>query len=90
MASTSSEQNKKPNEVTTLSLKVKGQDEVEVFYRAKPTTQLSKLMNAYSNRHYFPVAFFFDGHQIRDEDMPESLKMKDGDEIVALIHQTGG
>ncbi|KAH0468865.1 hypothetical protein IEQ34_002097 [Dendrobium chrysotoxum] len=78
MESTSSDQNKKPNEETTLHLKVKIQD------------GLKKLMNDYSNYHYFPVAFFFDGHQIREEDTPESLNMEDGDEIIALIQQTSG
>ncbi|KAH0468993.1 hypothetical protein IEQ34_002225 [Dendrobium chrysotoxum] len=90
MESTSSEQNKKPNEETTLHLKVKSQDGVGALYRAKPTSKLKKLMNDYSNYHYFPVAFFFDGHQIREEDTPESLNMEDGDEIIALIQQTSG
>ncbi|KAH0468992.1 hypothetical protein IEQ34_002224 [Dendrobium chrysotoxum] len=84
--------NKKPNEPTILSLKVNSQDGEEVLYRAKPTTKLSKLMNDYCNRHSFPInsiAFVFDGRRLRDEDTPESLKMEDGDEIDALIHQTG-
>ncbi|KAI0527140.1 hypothetical protein KFK09_002738 [Dendrobium nobile] len=93
MASTSSKKNKKSNEVTILCLKVKSQDGEELVYRAKPTTKLSKLKNDYCNRHSLPInsiAFLFDGRRIHDEDTPESLKMEDGDEIDAMIHQTGG
>ncbi|KAH0468868.1 hypothetical protein IEQ34_002100 [Dendrobium chrysotoxum] len=93
MASTSSEQDKgqskKRKGEAILNLKVKSQDGEEVSYRANATTKISELKNDYCKRQPFPINyidFFFDGRQIRDEDTPEQLKMKDGDEIEALIH----
>ena len=35
------------------------------------------------------IAFLFDGCQLRGEQPPDELEMKDGDEIDAVLHQTG-
>eukprot|EP00250_Pteridium_aquilinum_P028159 c36677_g1_i1 orf=180-551(+) len=76
-----------------LSLKVKGQDGNEVFFRIKRSTQLRKLMNAYCERQSVEmnsIAFLFDGRRLRAEQTPAELEMEEGDEIDAMLHQTGG
>ncbi|KAF7039390.1 hypothetical protein CFC21_049394 [Triticum aestivum] len=76
-----------------INLKVKGQDGNEVFFRIKRSTQLKKLMNAYCDRQSVDmkaIAFLFDGRRLRAEQTPDELEMEDGDEIDAMLHQTGG
>ena len=76
-----------------INLKVKGQDGNEVFFRIKRSTQLRKLMNAYCDRQSVDInsiAFLFDGRRLRPEQTPDELEMEDGDEIDAMLHQTGG
>ncbi|GAA0140953.1 hypothetical protein Leryth_022953 [Lithospermum erythrorhizon] len=76
-----------------INLKVKGQDGNEVFFRIKRSTQLKKLMNAYCERQSVEIAsiaFLFDGRRLRAEQTPDELEMEDGDEIDAMLHQTGG
>ncbi|WVY93584.1 hypothetical protein V8G54_032672 [Vigna mungo] len=34
--------------------------------------------------------FLFDGRRLRAEQTPDELEMEDGDEIDAMLHQTGG
>ncbi|XP_057441691.1 small ubiquitin-related modifier 2-like [Lotus japonicus] len=91
-----SEEEKKPNDQSAaphINLKVKGQDGNEVFFRIKRNTQLKKLMNAYCDRQSVElnsIAFLFDGRRLRAEQTPDELEMEDGDEIDAMLHQTGG
>ncbi|KAF6173736.1 hypothetical protein GIB67_042904 [Kingdonia uniflora] len=92
---TNQEEEKKPNDqsVAHINLKVKGQDGNEVFFRIKRSTQLRKLMNAYCDRQSVEIAsiaFLFDGRRLRGEQTPDELEMEDGDEIDAMLHQTGG
>ncbi|XP_045786750.1 small ubiquitin-related modifier 1-like [Trifolium pratense] len=86
------EEDKKPNDIAHINLKVKGQDGNEVFFRIKRNTQLKKLMNAYCDRQSVDlnsIAFIFDGWRLRAEQTPDELEMEDGDEIDAMLHQTG-
>ena len=49
-------------------------------------------MSAYSGRQSVElnsIAFLFDGCRLRGEQTPDELEMKDGDEINAMLHQTG-
>ncbi|KAF7039392.1 hypothetical protein CFC21_049395 [Triticum aestivum] len=65
----------------------------EVFFRIKRSTQLKKLMNAYCDRQSVDlnsIAFLFDGRRLRGEQTPDELEMEEGDEIDAMLHQTGG
>ncbi|MBA0789643.1 hypothetical protein Gotri_024816, partial [Gossypium trilobum] len=65
----------------------------EVFFRIKRSTQLKKLMNAYCDRQsvdFNSIAFLFDGRRLRVEQTPDELEMEEGDEIDAMLHQTGG
>ncbi|TYG79073.1 hypothetical protein ES288_D02G112500v1 [Gossypium darwinii] len=63
------------------------------FFRIKRSTQLKKLMNAYCDRQsvdFNSIAFLFDGRCLRGEQTPNDLEIEDGDEIDAMLHQTGG
>ncbi|KAI7982451.1 Small ubiquitin-related modifier 2 [Camellia lanceoleosa] len=65
----------------------------EVFFRIKRSTQLRKLMIAYCDRQsveFNSIAFLFNGCQLHTEQTPDELKMEDGYEINAMLHQTGG
>ncbi|CAI0397376.1 unnamed protein product [Linum tenue] len=76
-----------------IDLKVKSQDGGEVFFKIKKNTPLKKLMNAYCDRQsmdFNAVVFLFDGRKIRPEQTPVELEMENGDEIDAMLHQTGG
>ncbi|KAK9146007.1 hypothetical protein Sjap_005910 [Stephania japonica] len=89
------EEEKKPTDQSGahINLKVKGQDGNEVFFRIKRSTQLRKLMTAYCDRQsveFNSIAFLFDGRRLRAEQTPDELEMEDGDEIDAMLHQTGG
>ncbi|KAL8195572.1 hypothetical protein R6Q57_025975 [Mikania cordata] len=74
-------------------LTIAWKDGNEVFFRIKRSTQLKKLMNAYCDRQSVElnsIAFLFDGRRLRAEQTPDELEMEDGDEIDAMLHQTGG
>ncbi|CAH1444364.1 unnamed protein product [Lactuca virosa] len=95
MSGVTNEEDKKPagDQGAHINLKVKGQDGNEVFFRIKRSTQLKKLMNAYCERQSVDIssiAFLFDGRRLRAEQTPDELEMEDGDEIDAMLHQTGG
>lgn len=50
-------------------------------------------MDAYCQREGLPpdsVRFLYDGERINRDQTPEELDMQDGDEIDALVEQTGG
>ncbi|PWA34030.1 hypothetical protein CTI12_AA622980 [Artemisia annua] len=75
-----------------IHLKVKGQGGNEVFFRIKRGTQLKKLMNAYCDRQsvkLYSVVFLYEGRRLLGEQTPHELEMEEGDEIDAMLHQTG-
>ncbi|KAM3302540.1 small ubiquitin-related modifier 1 isoform X1 [Capsicum chacoense] len=87
MSGVTQENDKKP--AGHINLKVKSQDGNEVFFRIKRSTQLKKLVNAYCDRQSVDlnaIVFLFDG----PDQTPDELEMDDGDEIDAMLHQTGG
>ena len=50
-------------------------------------------MDAYCQREGLPadgVRFLYDGERVNRYQTPEELDMQDGDEIDALVEQTGG
>jgi hypothetical protein len=76
-----------------INIKVKDMNEGETFFKIKPTTKLSKVIDAFCQRQALDrtgVRFLFEGSRIQDDDTPESLEMDDGDMIEAMIEQTGG
>ncbi|CAM8998014.1 unnamed protein product [Rhodiola kirilowii] len=86
------EDDKKPME-QNINLKVKGQDGIEVFCRIKSSTPLKKLMGAYCAKQSVElnsIAFIFDGRRLHGDHTPDEWEMEDGDEIDAMLHQTGG
>ncbi|KAF3673108.1 Small ubiquitin-related modifier 1 [Capsicum annuum] len=93
--SQSTENDKKPDDNHVLiNLKVKGQNRCEVFFRIKRSIQLKKLMNAY-NCDRVPIdfnsnTFLFNGRRLRGEQTPDELRMENGDQIDAMLHQIGG
>ncbi|CAI9755038.1 unnamed protein product [Fraxinus pennsylvanica] len=93
MSGVSQDEDKKPGDQSIhINLKVKGQDGSEVVFRIKRSTQLKKLMNAYCDRQsveFNSIAFLFDGRRLRGEQTPDELEMEEGDEIDAMLHQTG-
>ncbi|KAL2466970.1 Small ubiquitin-related modifier 2 [Abeliophyllum distichum] len=93
MSGVTQDEDKKPGDQSIhINLKVKGQDGSEVVFRIKRSTQLKKLMNAYCDRQsvdFNSIAFLFDGRRLRGEQTPDELEMEEGDEIDAMLHQTG-
>ncbi|KAJ1375391.1 Ubiquitin-like domain superfamily [Sesbania bispinosa] len=90
---TNNEGDKKPTDQGAhINLKVKGQDGMKFLQdQEKYTTE--KLMNAYCDRQsvdFNSIVFLFDGLRLRAEQTPNELEMEDGDEIDAMLHQTGG
>ncbi|KAL2523729.1 Small ubiquitin-related modifier 1 [Abeliophyllum distichum] len=94
MSGVGQEEDKKPADSPAhINVKVKGQDGNEVFFRIKRISQLKKLMETYCDRQSVDInaiAFLFDGRRLRPEQTPDELEMEDGDEIDAMLHQTGG
>mmetsp|Transcript_11640 Transcript_11640/g.15827 ORF Transcript_11640/g.15827 Transcript_11640/m.15827 type:complete len:95 (-) Transcript_11640:176-460(-) len=83
----------KPNTGEHISVKVKAQDGNEVFFKIKVATPFRKLMDAYCKRQGVDekdVAFLYDGSRLRSDQTPDQVSMEDGDEIDAMVHQTGG
>ncbi|KAI9691776.1 MAG: hypothetical protein M1822_007848 [Bathelium mastoideum] len=65
----------------------------EVFFKIKRTTQLKKLMDAFCERQGKrpdTVRFLFDGQRVNPSDNPESLDMQDGDTLEVHAEQIGG
>lgn len=76
-----------------INLKVKAQDGTEVFFKIKRSTTFRKLIDAYCKRQGADeqhIAFLYDGSRLRPDQTPDALEMEDGDEIDAMVHQTGG
>lgn len=76
-----------------IHVRVNGQDGSEIFFKLKRSVKLIKLMTAYCNQRSIQMsstAFLFDGGRLHPEETPYEVGMEDGDEIDAVIHQTGG
>jgi hypothetical protein len=76
-----------------INIKVKDQQENEVFFKIKRTTPMEKLMNAYCQQKgmtFDSVRFMFDGVRVVKEDTPSSLEMDEGDMIEVFQQQLGG
>ncbi|KAL4894003.1 ubiquitin-related domain-containing protein [Aspergillus ambiguus] len=81
-----------PAPVEHLNIKVTDNNN-EVFFKIKRSTQLSKLMNAFCERQgkqMSTVRFLFDGTRVRPEDTPDTLDMQDGDTLEVHQEQIGG
>ncbi|KAF2800067.1 ubiquitin-like protein-like protein SMT3 [Melanomma pulvis-pyrius CBS 109.77] len=96
MSDTGSPNNvQKPEDVgQTEHLNIKVTDNNnEVFFKIKRTTQLKKLMDAFCDRqgkNIASVRFLFDGQRVQPTDNPETLDMQDGDTLEVHQEQIGG
>lgn len=75
-----------------ITLKVRGQDENEVFFRIKRSAKLKEVMDGYCVRQCLDidtVVFLFEERRLRDDETPDKREMEDGDQIDALLHQDG-
>ncbi|XP_059670993.1 small ubiquitin-related modifier 1-like [Cornus florida] len=90
------QKDKKPtndDQSAEINLTVKGQDGNQVFFKTKRSTQLKKLMDDFCDRQSVDrnsTVFLFDGRLHRAKQTPDELGMEDGDEIDAMVHQSGG
>ncbi|KAF7895096.1 hypothetical protein EAF00_006910 [Botryotinia globosa] len=65
----------------------------EVFFKIKRSTQLKKLMDAFCERQGKApnsVRFLFDGSRVQATDSPDKLDMQDGDTLEVHQEQIGG
>ena len=74
-----------------VSLKVRGQDGTEVYFKIRSHSPLKKLMDVYAQRQHRPRAyrFIFDGNRIVETQRPIDLQMDDNDVIDAMLEQVG-
>merc|ERR1711878_111572 len=85
------DEEKKPEGVEHVNLKVCGQDGSVVQFKIKKNTSLKKLMSAYCDRQGLDqnqIRFRFDGTPIQDTDTPTTLDMEDDDTIDVFQEQT--
>ncbi|KAE8157021.1 ubiquitin-related domain-containing protein [Aspergillus tamarii] len=78
--------------VEHLNIKVTDNNN-EVFFKIKRSTQLKKLMDAFCERQgkqISTVRFLFDGTRVRPDDTPDTLEMADGDTLEVHQEQIGG
>jgi len=76
-----------------IRLKVVGQDNSEIHFKVKFSTQMGKLKKSYSERQGVPInslRFLFDGKRINDDETPKALEMENDDVIEVYQEQTGG
>ncbi|KAI3383072.1 hypothetical protein SNEBB_001531 [Seison nebaliae] len=76
-----------------IRIKVIGQDNNEMHFKVKMTTNMGKLKKSYSERQDISLnalRFLFDGRRVIDEATPEQLGMEDGDVIEVHQEQVGG
>ncbi|XP_078079964.1 small ubiquitin-related modifier 1 [Mustelus asterias] len=76
-----------------IKLKVIGQDNSEIHFKVKMTTQLRKLKESYCQRQGVPpnsLRFLFEGQRITDHQTPKELGMEDEDVVEVYQEQTGG
>jgi len=78
--------------VEHLNIKVTDNNN-EVFFKIKRSTQLKKLMDAFCDRQgkaANSVRFLFDGSRVQPNDTPDTLDMQDGDTLEVHQEQIGG
>nr|XP_014346368.1 PREDICTED: small ubiquitin-related modifier 1-like isoform X1 [Latimeria chalumnae]XP_014346369.1 PREDICTED: small ubiquitin-related modifier 1-like isoform X1 [Latimeria chalumnae] len=93
MEANSSTQPGEKKEGEYIKLKVIGQDNSEIHFKVKMTTQLRKLKESYCQRQGVPsnsLRFLFEGQRISDHQTPKELGMEDEDVVEVYQEQTGG
>lgn len=78
---------------TQLNISVENQSGSIVHFKIRPSTPLGRLMEAYCDEQGVlrkSIVFLYDGCHVSHDATAASLKMEDGDNIQAFIHQEGG
>ncbi|CAF1097091.1 unnamed protein product [Rotaria sordida] len=76
-----------------IKLRVVEQDNSEVHFKVKMTTNMGKLKKSYAERQGVGITtlrFLFDGKRINDDETPKQLEMEDNDTIEVYQEQVGG
>lgn len=76
-----------------LSVKLKDQNENEIFFNIKYTTKFGKVFDAYYSKQAITpgsLRFFLDGTRIIEHQTPTDLEMEDGDCVDVFLFQQGG
>ncbi|KAL1188405.1 putative small ubiquitin-related modifier 7 [Cardamine amara subsp. amara] len=84
---------KPPVPSSHITIKLKSQDDISVYFRIKKDVELHKVMQAYSDKvgqEMSTFRFLFDGVRIKPNQTPNELELEDGDEIDAFVSQTSG
>ncbi|KAG5588517.1 hypothetical protein H5410_048951 [Solanum commersonii] len=81
-------------EATKFDIHVLSQDESIIILRMSPNMIMEKLFKSYCKKKqiidYKTIQFLFDGQHISPKMIIHELGLKDGDQIDAMLHQTGG
>ena len=81
-----------PETAGVVSLKVRGQDGTEVFFKIKRRSPLKKLCDVYAQRQGGTAnayRFIFDGNRITETQTPADLQMENDEVIDAMLEQVG-
>ncbi|KAF4547495.1 putative ubiquitin-like protein SMT3 [Elsinoe fawcettii] len=92
MSDNGSPKPEEPQQSEHLNIKVTDNNN-EVFFKIKRTTQLKKLMDAFCERQGkspSSVRFLFEGTRVAPTDNPDTLEMQDGDTLEVHQEQIGG
>ncbi|KAG5588516.1 hypothetical protein H5410_048950 [Solanum commersonii] len=87
-------ENKSPvDETTTIEIHVQSQDGSIIIFNVSPDTITKKIFKIYCKKKqmdYKTVRFLFDGKRVSPAKTIDENGLKNGDEIVAVLHQDGG
>ncbi|XP_044487676.1 small ubiquitin-related modifier 2-like [Mangifera indica] len=76
-----------------VMLTVKNQEGNKLFFKVKGDQKLKKLLLAYCKKQILPygaVQFLINGERFDHNLTPIQAELKDGDEIDAMVHASGG
>ncbi|KAI3469987.1 hypothetical protein Pfo_026650 [Paulownia fortunei] len=96
MAEGQTSKGKRPMETPskpTVTVCIKSQDGSHAYYKISRNTNIQKLLRAYCDERqleYGTVVFLHDGDRLAVRGTMDQLGIEDGDEIDAMISQTGG
>ncbi|MES1922819.1 SUMO protein smt3 [Bonamia ostreae] len=92
-ATETGEQKEEKKSTEHINIKVRSQDNNEVFFKVRKSTPMNKVMEAYCSRVGKPVGsvrFLFEGERLMKNSNAEKIGLEEGDTIDAMVEQTGG
>ncbi|XP_061373029.1 small ubiquitin-related modifier 2-like [Gastrolobium bilobum] len=89
---------KNPDEVAAdiiyVAFSIRGQDGRQLFFKVNQDSKLIRVFRDYCHRlnlEFETMNFLYEGSYVNGKrHTPKKLNMKNGDEILAARHQTGG